>query len=257
MLDLHTHILPGIDDGAADISVALDMAAALAAGGVEIAAATPHFDARPDWEALQQAVVDLQTKVDQKGIPLQLVSGAELYIDPQTAMLPSIPTYGNQGRYVLVEFPMREIPGYARDAVFKLQVRGLTPIIAHPERYADVLHDPNCLREWIDLGCLIQINSGSLLGLFGSRVKETAGILVTHDMVHLMASDGHSTGNRGMTMREGADALRAIVSTEVIRELTETTPKRILEGEPVSLKTPKLYKPKRRFLFFGKRRAGR
>ncbi len=257
MLDLHTHILPGIDDGAADVGQALDMAAKAVADGVRIAAATPHFDALPDWDRLKIAVNDLQTELDQAAIPLQLVSGAELYIDPQTAALPNIPTYGDQGRYVLIEFPMREIPGYARDAVFKLQVRGLTPIIAHPERYADVLADPNCLREWIDLGCLLQMNSGSLLGLFGSQVEETARILLAHDMVHLMASDGHSTGRRGMTMREGVQALEAIVSSAAIRELTETIPKRILEGEGVSSKTPKLYRPKRRFWLFGRRRAGR
>ena len=252
MIDLHTHILPGVDDGAVDLEVSLSMGRYGAEGGLNVVAATPHFYQIPDWNLVKKKVAELQQEFDQAEIPLKLVPGAELMIDLDLLELDTmeIPTYGDGGKFCLIELPLQQIPMYTEEVIFNLQTRGITPIIAHPERYAAVVEAPNLALEWIRQGCLIQMNAGSILGRFGSKILETAEIMLTHQMVHLVGSDAHGFERRRLNLPEARDALKNIVGSTVARHLTETNPDLILKGTFQATAKPQEYRKRKRFLFF-------
>lgn len=252
MIDLHTHILPGVDDGAVDLDMSLAMGRYGVEQGLQVIAATPHFYEIRDWELVQAKVAKLQESFDEHKIPLRLVAGAELFLDLEIVEMDpkEIPTYGGQGKFCLLEFPLRQIPIYTEQVIFSLQTKGITPIIAHPERYAEVVEDPNRVLPWIKQGCVIQLNGGSLLGRFGSKIQETAEIMLTHEMVHLVGSDAHGLERRRLNLKEAADALERLVGPEQTQRLVRVNPQGILDGKFEPLSTGKEYRRKKRFFFF-------
>lgn len=251
MIDLHSHILFGFDDGAKDISESLVMAKQAVEHQITIVAATPHYQGQ-DWLMIQSRVNELNETINQSGIDLKVIPGAELYIDPQllTMSKEKIPTYNDNGCYCLLEFPMFDLPHYVDQVLFALQVKGITPIIAHPERYGVVIDDPNIIKKWIENGCLIQMNAGSILGMFGNRVKQTGEILIEHQMVHLIASDAHSSGRRGFNLHSAADYLGKLIGDENAAGLVQKNPDLIIAGEPVPVPEVLAYKPRKRFWLF-------
>lgn len=234
------------------MNVALAMAEEAVKGGVTVAAATPHFFQLPDWEKIQSLTAVLQHELDRAGIPLRVVAGGELFMDIEILdMAPSqIPAYGANGRYCLLEFPMQQVPLYAEQVLFSLQTKGVTPIIAHPERYVAVMNDPNLVLHWIELGCAIQMNTGSILGRFGPKVHETAKILLEHDMVHVLATDGHGVRRRGMNLPQAYGAVEELVGKDSALALVQGNPELIIQGEPISLEGARRYKKRKRFWFF-------
>ncbi len=254
MIDLHTHILPEMDDGAADLETALAMGRYGEERGVEVIAATPHFFGRLSWDSVKEKVAGLQGHFAQAQIQVQLVAGAELMMDTSLLQLErgEIPTYGDQGRFCLIEFPMHQIPVYAEEVLFDLQTKGITPIIAHPERYSPVVRDPNLTLAWLEKGCLIQVNTGSILGRFGSSVAATAEILLTHDLAQFVASDAHSLRRRPLELPEAHGALVELLGAEKARELVDTNPREMLAGDFVPKRTPRAYVKRRRFFLFGR-----
>lgn len=253
MIDLHTHILPGVDDGAKDMEQALDMARQAAAHGVKTVAATPHF-LNVTWSEIKEKTAYFQQVVRENGIALDVVVGAEIYVDPELIDLPAdeIPTYNDAGRYCLIEFPMLELPPYIDQVLFSLQVKGITPIIAHPERYQAVIRNPNLAAGWIEAGCLIQMNANSILGLFGEKVKQTSKIMLQHNMVHVLASDAHSTGRRGFYLDRCVEAAQRLVAPADIEKLVSTNPALVIAGEPVEIPEVRIYRPRKRLWFFRK-----
>jgi protein-tyrosine phosphatase len=179
------------------------------------------------------------------------VPGAELLMDTGILQMDAreIPTYGDQGKFCLIEFPMHQIPMYAEQVLFDLQSKGITPIIAHPERYGAVGNNPNVALEWLRQGCLIQMNSGSVLGRFGAKIKETAEIMLTANMVQMVASDGHGSDRRRLNLPQAYLALRDIVGQATARNLVETNPGAILAGDFQLKVEPTEYRKKRRFFF--------
>ena len=252
MIDLHTHILPGVDDGAEDLTEALDMARTALANGINIIAATPHFFQIPNWERIQALTEDLQQELDKAGIGVKLVAGSELFIDIEILEMPQnlIPTYAANGKYCLIELPLQQVPMYFEHVVFSLQTKGITPIIAHPERYLAVVRDPNLILQWIDIGCLIQMNSGSILGRFGQKIQETAKILLDHNMVHLLASDGHAVSRRGMNLHKAYVEVEKLIGTEKTMQLVQGNPELIIHGKPLPAAEAQPYQKKERFWFF-------
>ncbi|HHT74311.1 MAG TPA: hypothetical protein GX008_11435 [Firmicutes bacterium] len=252
MIDLHTHILPGVDDGAEDLVEALQMAEEAVKGGVTVVAATPHFFQLPDWGKIQALAADLQTELDRAGIGLKVVPGGELFMDIEIIDMAvgQIPTYGANGRYCLVEFPLQQVPLYVEQVFFSLQTKGITPIIAHPERYLAVVNDPNLVLHWIELGCAVQMNSGSILGRFGQKILETARILLEHNMVHVLATDGHGIQRRGMNLPKAFAAVEKLIGAERALQLVKGNPELIIKGEPISFAEARRYKKKKRFWIF-------
>lgn len=251
MIDLHTHILPGVDDGATDLEMALAMGRFAADGGITTIAVTPHFYEIPKWSLVQEKVAELRRAFEEAQIAVELVPGAELLLDMDLLdmSVQDIPTYGDQGRFCLVEFPLQQMPIYAEQVLFGLQAKGLTPIIAHPERYGAVMENPNLVLDWLRQGCLIQMNTGSILGRFGPVVQETAMIMLRSHMVQVVASDAHGSVRRRLNLPETFSTLVEIVGESTALDLVQTNPQGILRGD-FRLKTePIEYRKKRRSFF--------
>lgn len=252
MIDLHTHILPAVDDGPADVETALAMARDGVERGLTVVAATPHFLNPITWADIQEKVKELRQHLAQAEIPLELVPGAELMLDTDLFQLEpgEIPTYGDAGRFCLIEFPMGYLPMYTDEVLFDLQTKGITPIIAHPERYAAVMENPSMVFGWLEQGCLVQVNTGSILGRFGREVVAAAEILLTHDWAQFVASDGHSMRRRPLDLPEAHTALVKLLGAQRARELVEDNPREMLAGSFAVKRQPREYVKKRRLFPF-------
>lgn len=237
MIDIHCHILPDFDDGAADMTEALAMAQAAAASGVTGIVATPHFPGRPESmegiALLLERHKSLRTELRKAGIRVNLYLGAEILCLPQTAKMAraqQLPTLG-QTNYVLCEFSFRESRIYINKMLQTLTDSGYRVVIAHPERYEAVHRDPRVAETWFTKGYVLQVNKDSLLGTFGPRVQQTARTLLEQGLAHILASDAHSTLYRTTDMGEIRQWLEANCPEEYARVLLEENPARLIRGE--------------------------
>ena len=184
MIDIHCHILPKLDDGAAVMEEALGIARAAVASGVTGIVATPHFPGRPESLEMLGAILDryrsLRICLEKAGIPLRIFPGAEILCLPNTAKMArqrQLPTLGNSD-YLLCEFYFQESRAYMTRQLRELADSGYRIVVAHPERYEAVRRDPRIAEKWFDAGYVLQLNKDSLLGNFGSRVEKTARTLL-------------------------------------------------------------------------------
>jgi len=242
MIDIHSHILPGIDDGAESVEDALAMAELAASSGVTVLAATPHSNQRGrfvNYESLslQDLFYDLRAAIRKAQIPLRLVRGMEIYASDDVArriatgqLLPL-----NDSRYYLVEFAFDEEEWYIRDILSDILGLGKVPVVAHPERYHCVQEDPNHLFQWRQMGALAQLNKGSVFGKFGARPKRAAEVLLNHGLVNCVASDAHRPYARTTDMSEIDSYLDLHFPPEYRDLLLEVNPGRILDNRPVPM----------------------
>jgi len=260
MVDLHCHVLPDVDDGAQSIEEALEMLRKAAAGGVDTVVATPHM-IRGLYEIgfleREQMTADLQKTADENGIKIRVKSGVECYLSPDiledSSELKKL-TLGNNGKYILVELPMQAVPPYAEEVLFNLEIQGLTPVLAHPERNMRICRDPNILFDFVTKGCVAQLNVGSILGHFGKWIRKAARILLTHKLVHVIASDMHSADSP--TLDQAVSVVEDLLGTEYASRMFTEIPRRILAGEAFHKDPPQRFEPARRGLrgiFFGHR----
>ena len=239
MLDIHCHILPGFDDGSADVTESVQMARLAVESGVTGIVTTPHFRGEPAslgqlnrlinrYERLVQAVI-------RENIPLRLFPGAEILCLPETpdmARRRELPTLGNTD-YLLVEFFFNESVAYMDNMLQELTKCGYYPVVAHPERYDGVQEDPAILEYWFDRGYILQLNKGSLLGAFGNKVQRVAQWALDRGLIHLIASDAHSARRRTPNMRSLRQYLLETCPADYIRILLEVNPERIVQGLPM------------------------
>ncbi len=242
MIDLHCHILPDLDDGAQSLRQAVEMAAMAAASGTTAIAATPHcaFDRRKEiytsWQRLQRAL-------EQENIPLQLLPGMEILGSADTAQLlrQSRLLTLNDSRYPLVEFSFGTDGQQETHILQQLLSAGYRPLVAHPERYAFLQEDPQLINLWARMGCLFQINRGSLLGRFGNGAQALAFSMLDRRFVTAVASDAHSSQFRTPCMQDVQQLLRTEFSPETATQLLETNPRRILQNKPLPPLRPEWY----------------
>lgn len=241
MIDLHCHILPGVDDGAQDRDTALEMARMAWSSGVTAMVATPHCNLprghRDNYisRELADRFVRFRRDLRQAGIPLRLYTGMEVFCTPDTEKLllqGKLSTLAGS-HYMLVEFYFDESAGYITGQLEALLGQGVIPLIAHPERYDSVQVNPELVRRWRNMGCAIQLNKGSLLGRLGSRAEETSRLLLSQGMAHVVASDGHGVTSRTPHMGRIREFLDAMCSPEYVRLLLEENPRRILKDQPL------------------------
>lgn len=200
MVDLHCHILPGLDDGAPSIDEALSIARVAEAAGVETVAATPHI--REDYpfplEAIADGMAELRSAIRAAGIAVEIVSGGELslskvsYLDDE--QLTSLCL--GDGPYLLVESPYAQAPSLLEEALFELQVRGFRPVLAHPERSPSFLDEGKRLERLVERGILCSVTAMSVTGTFGTRVRDFTQALFAAGLVHNIASDSHDATRR-------------------------------------------------------------
>jgi protein-tyrosine phosphatase len=200
VLDLHSHILPGLDDGAEDIGVSLGMARTAVGDGVQTMAATPHvnFEYSVDPDTMLSAVRELNAALAEAEIALEVVPGAEISM-PRAAELANdeLASFGlGGGRTLLIESPYLKGVAYMEELLFDLQLRGFRPLLAHPERCPTFQDDPDRLRRMVGRDVFCVVNTGSLTGAFGRRVRAFAVDLLRGGLVHSIASDAHDDGGR-------------------------------------------------------------
>lgn len=231
MIDLHAHILPGLDDGPATLDEALAVLRAAAEDGVSVIAATPHV--RDDYpttpEAMERSLAALRRALEAEGTPIRVVSGGELALDWLGRLTDQDLgrfTLGAGGRYVLVETPYAGWPLDMGQRLFELQLSGFTPVIAHPERNGDVQSRPELLRPLVEAGALVQVTAASLDGRLGRSSADAGRTLVAAELAHLIASDVHDAAGRvGLS-----DAASAVGDDRLKRWLLYDVPLAIIEG---------------------------
>jgi protein-tyrosine phosphatase len=242
MIDIHAHILPGVDDGAVDLAESLEMARQAVAGGTTELICTSHsaewFEIGP-LAVMQQQVATLQSAITAAGIPLKLWPGMEIFLTPHT------PQHLAQGRawtlagsrYVLVEIPYEPWPAYTEQALFALQVQGYLPILAHPERYVAIQHDPNVLYRLAERGILAQVTAGAFAGYFGESTRRCAVTLTQHGLVQFLASDAHSSTDtrRLPALDQGYRDLVGLVGEATATTMATIAPGQVLADAPVAI----------------------
>lgn len=200
MIDIHSHILPGLDDGSQDIETSLSMLKIAQKSGTDTMIATPHYFAgyyETESDKILQHVKELNEKTRENNINVKILPGEEICIDNHTVDLfekGSIISL-NDTSYMLLEFPLDKLPKNAEDVFYELSIRGVKPILAHPERYLFFIQKPSLINDFIG-ECYFQINTGSIKGIFGKKVQKTALIYMEHGLCNFIASDAHSTGRR-------------------------------------------------------------
>ncbi len=244
MIDLHLHLLPGVDDGPPDLDAALALARECAGTDTPTVAVTPHCDdwtraALPDADAVRARVTLLQGELDRAGIPLHIVAGGETFLTPELPSLVRegrVPTLGGTA-WLLVETPMQQKPLYLEQALFELQAMGVRPLLAHPERYAWLHRDPDLLGALVERGTCAQVTASSLAGGRGGRTRALAETFVRRGYAQVIASDRHKAGATGATLQAGYEAAAALVGPEWARRLVEDNPRLILDDQslPVEL----------------------
>jgi protein-tyrosine phosphatase len=232
VLDLHCHLLPGIDDGPTTLEDALDLARAMVTDGITHAVCTPHvFPGRYDnvRTAIAQAFDGFAAELARAEVFLELSWAGEVRLTPEVLDLLAegeVPFLGQVAgkRTMLLELPDGMIPLGADRFTRALLRGGVRPVIAHPERNRSVMEDPERLRPFFDDGCYVQLTAGSLVGQFGERAQTTARRLLDEGWVHAIASDCHNLGGRRPRMRDAQQWLEHHYGPEAARQLTVLGP---------------------------------
>lgn len=239
MIDIHCHILPAFDDGAANLSESMAMARMAVSSGVTTIVATPHFPGEASSlrriKSLLERYDRLNLAINQENLPLKLYPGAEIRCLPETPQLAArhaLPTIGNSN-YLLTEFYFNEPASYMTQMLETLMELGYGIVLAHPERYMAVQQDPQLARRWFEKGCILQLNKGSLLGAFGGRVQLAADQILDQGLAHLIASDAHGSDRRTTHMGALTQLVEKRCGREYAQILLERNPGRILEDRPM------------------------
>jgi len=235
VIDLHTHVLAGLDDGPADLEGSLEIAKEAAENGVKILVATPHV--RDDFPTtpreMMEAVATLHAALRQAKVEIELLPGAEIAFDylPELGVedLCFLGLAGNSD-YLLIELPFFGWPLDAAERIEQLAAAGFTTVLAHPERNNAVQQSPRRLVELVELGALVQVTATSLTGGFGQEAARSSKALLDSGLVHIVASDTHRAGGRRAALGSALDTLRDPV---LAAWLSEDVPDAIVRGTAV------------------------
>jgi protein-tyrosine phosphatase len=256
MVDVHCHILPGLDDGSTDVKESLAMAQSAITDGITHVVATPHSSTefKFDYERVRQLRDQLQRLL---GDRLVLATGCDFHLNLENleALRKDATRFCiNQRNYLLVEFSEYSIPPTTGHTLHGMQLMGLRPIITHPERNGIIEAQTSLLASWVRLGCYGQVTGGSLTGTFGPRAKESALRWIGQGLIHFVASDAHNTRGRPLRLRPAYDVVREAFGDATAQGLFLENPMAAFEGRelpyvPVVASGEKTAR-KKRFLFF-------
>lgn len=245
MYDIHCHILWGIDDGAKDIDDSIEMCKSSSERGIKRIIATPHFiegESEVEPSALMSQVYLLNQEIKSQKIDIEILPGMEIFITPNIIELyekGKIITL-NCKNYMLLELPLHgPLPNFLEDVIFHLQIKGIKPVIAHPERCRAIMKRPDIIYNLIERGCIIQINSGSLKGLYGMGPRKTAMKLLKHSMVHVIASDRHSSRRKALQFDKCYKVIKRKFGETMAEDLLKNNPLKIINGKNIDIFEPK------------------
>ena len=236
MIDIHSHIIPNVDDGARSVEETFNILKEAQEAGFTDVILTSHFLLNYYETNAQELIFwkeKLQEVLKKQGTKINLHSGMEIYITNQMEELlenKKILTLANS-RYMLIELPLATNVKYFDYVVYYLEAKGIKPIIAHPERYKCVQKDPDIVEEYIEKGCLIQCNYGSIVNLYGREAEKTIKTLLKKNQVHFLGSDVHRENGTYLIILDEIKKIRKIIGENKINELTTINPKKILQNE--------------------------
>ena len=235
MVDIHCHILPGLDDGSDSIETSLKMAEMAIADGVTHVVGTPHANSEYDFvpelalsrrDEIQSQLADRITILTGCDFHLNFENLEALRANPERFTL-------NGTNYLLVEFANFAIPSSMDQTLHQLRLLGLHPIITHPERNPLIRSQWDRLRGWLRQGCLVQVTAQSLTGDFGRRAQHAAETLLEANAIHFVASDAHNVTIRPLRLKPAFDALAKSKGEALARALLEENPRAVIEGRPL------------------------
>jgi protein-tyrosine phosphatase len=246
MIDLHCHILPGLDDGAKTLEEALEMARVAESEGIKTIVATPHIFrgnlASQDFASIQEKRRVLNEALEKYEIQVEVKSGAEVYISHN--LIDEIrKSRGNLvlngSSYMFIEFPSDHIFPGVKNLFFDIMSEGIIPIIAHPERNSAFIQNASLLYDLVSMGALAQANSGSFLGLYGGRSAEAVRRFLEWHLIHFIASDGHNPRSIPCRLSEAARKAEAVVGKDRALALVKDNPQAVLEDRVI----PSMFPP--------------
>jgi protein-tyrosine phosphatase len=235
MVDIHCHILPAFDDGVRTMDEASFLIQTEVSGGTKTFVATPHVIDKRDFDRLDELpgrIDALREALSRDGVKADIVQGGEIY--PTSAMLTAFDagrpvTVAGLGRHMLVDLPLTALPHDFESLLYELQVRGVTPILAHPERVATFQREPDLLLDHLENGIVCQVNAGSLSGRYGPRAKEVANYILRRRWANFLASDAHRPPRKPI-LGECVKLLRPELGVDYVEFLTVTCPTCLLTG---------------------------
>ena len=238
MIDIHNHILPNIDDGSKSTEMSLNMLKYAYEQGVTDVVSTVHFqhplflNIDHSLGNLQRIAESLQLKLYEYKIPIKIHLGYEVFYFENLLKISNKPlTTLGDGKYMLIEFSPKNIPNSQKQILYDLKISGITPIIAHPERYKFVHENFNIVYDWINAGCLIQVDAGSLLGLMGEKAKNSSHLIIKEKCCHILASDAHNDSNRNFCIKDAYNLVKNIIGKKNSDLLVYEHPSSIINGE--------------------------
>lgn len=242
-VDLHSHLLPNVDDGSQSYRASLRMARQAVDNGIEVALMTPHH-MNGQYVNHKQDVIQLteefQKHLDNENIPLSVFPSQEVRITGgllQKLDDDDILFADESNQYLLLEFPDDDIPTYSRDIIFNIMQRGITVQIAHPERNIKIMNNPSILFDLIEAGALAQLTAGSYVGNFGKKVESFSEEILNHNLAHIFVSDAHDLPNRSFEMAEAMIKVEKKLGRDY-QQLLERNAASIIDGNSITILKP-------------------
>jgi protein-tyrosine phosphatase len=247
-IDIHCHLLPGIDDGPKDWKASLAMAQTATDAGIQTIVATPHQLGRYEKNTAERIVTlttDVQRRIHDAGLPLKVLPGADVRIQedlPELVEQGRILTLGNpksenRNSFLLMELPHEQALPLGR-LLYRLQSQGITAILSHPERNKHLQENPEILRPWVQQGCLIQVTTGSITGDFGREAVRVSRWLFRENLVHLVATDAHNVTDRPPAWRSAFARICQWEGRQRANEVFKRNPAAVVAGRPVEAPLP-------------------
>ncbi|ART78092.1 tyrosine protein phosphatase [Sutcliffiella horikoshii] len=256
MIDVHCHILPAADDGARHMTESLEMARAAVKEGITKIVATPHHNNGQYMNSkieILEKVKELNERLAKEGINITILPGQECRISGELFEQyerDELLTINNTDRYVFIELPSSQVPLYTEKIIYDIQLKGLTPIIVHPERNAELIENPEKIYQLVKKGACTQVTAASIAGKFGKKIKKFSLDLIDANLTHLVASDAHNLKNRNFHMTEAYRVIEKECGTEAKFLLMENA-ELLVEGSMIVKEIPERIKKKKLFGLLG------
>ena len=263
MIDFHNRILPNIDDGSSSLEMSLEMLENASKQGITDVVNTVHYQhpkllgINISLDKIREEVDLIQIELDKNNIPIKIHYGAEVFFLPNLLDIIHNPlTTFSHGKYMLIEFQFHQIPDIQKQELFDLKMAGITPIIAHPERYKPVQENSEFLTNWLEAGCIIQVDAGSVLGTLGQGAKNISEKIIKNGWCHILGSDSHDNNRRNFCLKEAYELVYDWIGDRA-NKLIKDNPKAVIEGRPIKIEFEYESKKQANFYSLLKRRIGK